>query len=142
MGEGSGWDLRIHPAAAPAASGNLATWKSGNLEILECGDLGTWTSRNVGSQKTKILKIQIRSAQNVGKVWISREKCSWPYLEPSETIFSMNQKNSKNDNGLFSLVGQWAPIHPVWALAAIHPRWGNRLANAKNRSSAHQEAKL
>ena len=27
---------------------------------------------------------------------------------------------------LFYLVGQWAPIHPVWALAAIHPRWGNR----------------
>ena len=25
-------------------------------------------------QKIKILKIQIRSAQNVGKVWISRKK--------------------------------------------------------------------
>ena len=32
---------------------------------------------------------------------------------------------------LFSLVGQWAPIHPVWALAAIHPRWGNRQVGDK-----------
>ena len=25
LGEGSGWDLRMHPAAPPAASGNLGT---------------------------------------------------------------------------------------------------------------------
>ena len=52
-------------------------WKSGNLEILEFGDLGTWKSRNVGSKNNKRIqnhKVQIRSAQNVGKVWISREK--------------------------------------------------------------------
>ena len=30
-------------------------------------------------------------------------------------------------------MGQWAPIHPVWALAAIHPRWGNRLTVIKMR---------
>ena len=24
-------------------------------------------------------------------------------------------------------MGQWAPIHPVWALAAIHPGWGNSI---------------
>ena len=24
------------------------------------------------------------------------------------------------------LGGPMGPIHPVWALAAIHPRWGNR----------------
>ena len=42
LGEGSGWDLRIRPAApAAAASGNLGTWKSGNFEIWEFGDLGT-----------------------------------------------------------------------------------------------------
>ena len=27
---------------------------------------------------------------------------------------------------LFSLAGQWDPIDPVWALAAIHLVWGNR----------------
>ena len=68
LGEGSGWDLRIYPAAAPAAavalaaaSGNLGTWKSGNLgiwrsgdlEIQKLGDLGTWKSRNLGSKKSK-----------------------------------------------------------------------------------------
>ena len=26
------------------------------------------------------------------------------------------------------LGGPMGPIHPVWALAAIHPRWGNRYA--------------
>ena len=64
------------------ASGNLGTWKSGNLEIWGPRNLGTWTSgdleiQNVGVQnmeQIKILKIQIRSAQNVGKVWISRNK--------------------------------------------------------------------
>ena len=45
-------------------------WKSGNL--------GTWKSRNLESKKStkknmRVLKIQIRSAQKVGKVWISRK---------------------------------------------------------------------
>ena len=40
-------------------------------------NLGTWKSRNLESNKIsklKILKIQIRSAQDVGKVWMSRNK--------------------------------------------------------------------
>ena len=41
-------------------------WKSGNLEIWEFGVQQI--------KKIKILKIQIRSAQNVVKVWISRKK--------------------------------------------------------------------
>ena len=32
LGEGSGWDLRVLPAAPTAATGNLGTWTSGNLE--------------------------------------------------------------------------------------------------------------
>ena len=45
LGEGSGWDLRVRPAAAPtAASGNLEIWGPGNLGF---GDLGTWKSRNL-----------------------------------------------------------------------------------------------
>ena len=72
-------------AGGPAGGG---VWKSGNLEFWEFGDLGTWKSENLEiwgpgnpeswdtkNQKTKKqLKIQIRSAQKVGKVWISREK--------------------------------------------------------------------
>ena len=67
--------------------GDLGIWRSGHLEIWELGDLGTWKSRKVEiwgpgnskfwdpkNQKIKSLKIQIRSAQNVGKVWISRKK--------------------------------------------------------------------
>ena len=57
--------------------GNLGIWRSGGLEIQKIGDLGTWKSRNMGPKSQKnieILEIQIRSAQNVGKVWISRNK--------------------------------------------------------------------
>ena len=42
----------------------------------KCQNFGTWKSGNVGSKKilkVQILKIQIHSAQNVGKVWISRK---------------------------------------------------------------------
>ena len=91
VGRGSGWDLRIRPApaSASAVSGNLGTWKSWNLEIWEFGDLGpgnpeilrsgAWKSRNLGSKQNnniRILKIRICSAQNVGKVWITRKKSS------------------------------------------------------------------
>ena len=41
-------------------------WKSGDLEIQKFGIQKM--------EKIKILKIQIRSAQNVGKVWISKKK--------------------------------------------------------------------
>ena len=65
-------------------------WKSGNLEIWDFGTLEIWGPenpeilrfgdleiQNFGIQKMKkikVLKNQIRSAQNVGKVWISRKK--------------------------------------------------------------------
>ena len=46
------------------------------------------------------------------------KKSSWPYLGPSEAIFSMDRKNPK--------ISKILPIFPMWALAAIHPGWGNR----------------
>ena len=65
----------------------LEILEPGNLGFWEFGDLGTWKSRNFEiwgpgnpeiwgpkMEKIKILKIQIRSAQNVGKVWFSRKK--------------------------------------------------------------------
>ena len=51
------------------------------------GGDGVWKFGVHKMEKIKIIKIQIRSDQNVGKVWISRKKCSWPYLGPSEAIF-------------------------------------------------------
>ena len=89
-------------------------WKSGNLEIWGPGNQKNWIYGDLeiqkcGVKKIKNLKIQVRSAQNVGKVWISRKKSSWPYLGPSEAIFSMDRKNQKmQKSNLFSLVGQWA----------------------------------
>ena len=108
------------------AAGNLGTWKSGNLEIWEFGDLGTWKSWNLETNKIKNkttnLKIQIRSAQNVGKVWISRKKSSWPYLGPSEAIFSMERKNAKNAKSLpifLSMDGVNSSEIPDWLILAI-----------------------
>ena len=52
-------------------------WKSGNLENLGIWRSGDLEIQKFGVQKIKrlrILKIQICSAQNVGKVWISRRK--------------------------------------------------------------------
>ena len=97
----------------------------------ERGQVGIWEfvrrrRRRPKNPKIKILKIQIRSAQNVGKVWISRKKSSRPYLGTSEAIFSIGWKNAKNvkKKCLFSLVGQWAPIHPVWGHVLLSTRGG------------------
>ena len=54
LGEGSGWDMRVCPAAASGnvemwAPGNLGIWRSGDLEIQKNVDLGIWKSRNLGS---------------------------------------------------------------------------------------------
>ena len=51
--------------------GNPDFWKSGNPDFwdLEIQKFGVQKMK-----KIKTLKIQIRSAQNVGKVWISRKK--------------------------------------------------------------------
>ena len=113
-----------------AGGGAGGIWKSGNLEIWEFGDLGTWKSRNFeiwgpGNSKLwdpknggKNIKNQIRSAQNVGKVWISRKKSSWPYLGPSEAIFPWTEKIMNMLKVCIFFLGG--------ALAAIHPGWGNR----------------
>ena len=55
-------------------SGNLETWGPGNPEILRSGDLEIQKFGVQKTEKIKILKVQIRSAQNAGKVWISRKK--------------------------------------------------------------------
>ena len=62
------WNLEIWDL------GNLEIWGPENPEFLRFGDLEI---QNFGIQKIKkikSLKNQIRSAQNVGKVWISRKK--------------------------------------------------------------------
>ena len=59
--------------------------------------------------------MQIRSAQNVGKVWISRKKSSWPHLGQSQVHFSMGRTNPKHAKILAILLGgPMGPIHQVW----------------------------
>ena len=64
---------REDPSLARSRLGPSPVWKCGNLES---GNLGTWKSGNLGSNKIRkiqIIKIKICSAQNVGKVLISRK---------------------------------------------------------------------
>ena len=58
---------------------------------------GTWKFGIQKYKKIKILKIQIRSAQNVGKVWISRKKNLPAPFGVSRAIFCVGWKNQKND---------------------------------------------
>ena len=78
--------------------------------------------------KMKIIKIKIRSAQNVGKVFISQKKnLPGPIWGPPGQFFAWAGKIQKLLKFcLFSLVGPWALFTRFGALAAIHPRWGNR----------------
>ena len=70
LGDGSGWDLRIRP---PPSAGIL---RSGNFESTQF------------QKKIRLLKIVIRSAQNVGKVWISRKATkTYPFSFHTRPIF-------------------------------------------------------
>ena len=63
--------------AGAGAAGGVWAQARAQARFLEFWKSGTWKSGNLGSQKIqkiKIFEIQIRSAQNVGKVWISRKK--------------------------------------------------------------------
>ena len=110
LGEGSGWDLRIRPAApAPAPAAASGPKPGPKLEIWKSGTQKSGNLRSKKIQKIKILKIKIRSAQNVGKVWISRKKI---LLAPFGAIwanFLRGPEKCKNNCNfcLFSLVGQW-----------------------------------
>ena len=75
---------RLKHGPSPARGQILEIW---DLEIQKCGIQKM--------SKMKMLKIQIRSAQNVGKVWISRKKTRGAHLGPSQAIFH-GPTNTKN----------------------------------------------
>ena len=93
--------------------------------FLEIWDLEIWAFGIQKIQKMKILKIKIRSAQNVGKVWISRKKSSRARLGPSGPIFCVGPKNRKNAKNMsIFLGGPMGPIHPVWCPCCYPPEVG------------------
>ena len=79
--------------------GNPEIWRSGDLEIQK---FGVQKFKNI-----KFLRIQIRSAQNVGKVWISRKKILLALFGAIQGHFLHGPEKSPKFC-LFSLVGQWA----------------------------------
>ena len=73
------WELR-----------NLEFWKS--IDAYVCREI--WDPAT--SKEINILKIKIRVAQNVGKVWISRKKNPGPLWGHLGPIFCVGRKNVKN----------------------------------------------
>ena len=77
------------------------------MTALNLGIQESEKSRNLGSkkiQKIQILKIQIRVAQNVSKVWISRKK----QIPAPDFGHFFHGPDKLQMFCLFSLVGQWA----------------------------------
>ena len=75
-----------------------------------------WKYGIMGIKKTKSRmgglsagpEIEIRVAQNIDKVWISRKK-SWPHLVPFQRFFSMGRQNAKK-NAEFVPISLGGPI--------------------------------
>ena len=104
---GRGVRLGSESSSGSGGAGAGGGRKSGNLEIWEFGDLGTWKSRNPPRTQKKN---------------ISKSKSILPKLSNGPSFHGPKKNKTMN----VFLGGPMGPIHPVWALAAIHPRWGNR----------------
>ena len=107
-----------------------ASWEasqiSGDLEIWGPGNLGIWNPKK--SKKQKLSKSKsVLPNMSARFLLAGTKKTSRPHLGPSRAIFCVGRKNPKlHKFCLFSLVGPWALFTRFGALAAIHPRWGNR----------------
>ena len=106
-GPGRAW------AGPGRGQGERNQWEFGNLEVWRPGNLGIWRSGDLENQKLGIqkilkitdLKIRIRSAQNVGKVWNSQKNTSRAPFGAIPGHFLHGPKKSKMYNiCIFSLV--------------------------------------
>ena len=83
------------------------------VDSLESGNLGILKSRNLESQKVQnmiIIRTNICSAQNVGKVMIGRQLTA-----PFDQFFQWAGTKSKFTDSLPIFLG---PIYTVWAILA------------------------
>ena len=100
------WTLVAYPPKAQARPrpdfGNLGTWKSRNLESNK-------------SQKLKFSKSKSMSPKMSARSGLAGKRPSRPHLGPSQAIFCVGRKNRKNAEFLtIFLGGPMGPIHPVW----------------------------
>ena len=66
--------------------------------VWEFGNLGTWTSRNLGSKnvtKYEFLKFKSVPPKMSARSGLVGNKSSWPHLGPSGPIFCVGRKNAK-----------------------------------------------
>ena len=86
-------------------------------------------------RKIKIIKIQIRSAQNVGKVWISRKKI---LLAPFGAIWAHFLRGpEKSKKCIVSLI---FAILPVWGPCCYPPEVGQQVITTQRGWHAQAEA--
>ena len=113
-------------SSSGAGAGAGGVWKSGKLEVWESGNLEIWGPRNPEIWRSGDLEIHKFGVQKIKKITFSKlksvlpkmsatsrlvvKKSSWPYLGPSEAIFSIGRKNPKNAQKLPILLG--GPMGP------------------------------
>ena len=113
VGRGLDLDLRIRPA--PAASGNPSGWAQAGPKWVgpSRAQVGgpkpeIWSPTKI--KKIKILKIQIHSAQNIGKIWISRGKIILATFGSISSNFFLGLENARNRLFLSIFLGPMAAI--------------------------------
>ena len=94
-------------------SGNLEIWRSGDLEIQKI-EVQT-------IKKMTILKIQIRSAKNVGKAWIGRKKILPAPFGGHPRQFVHEPKKIKKTFKMLHIFlgGPMGPIYPVGVMCLV-----------------------
>ena len=128
-------DLRVHPATVP------------QVVVLTCQKLG-WVGgpkraqgRNLGPKKIKkikILKIKIRVAQNVGKVWIGRKKHPGPIS--GYFLHGPNKSKKKTSGpvwGNFRTICPWTKNEYISVSRVIRPSLKTTFPMQKQANRAH-----
>ena len=113
---------RAHPAQGPSPAQGPALparpptrpHQVRNFEIQRFWNLGIWKFGIPKKQNMNVLKIRIRSAQNVGKVWISRKTSSRAPFGAIPGHFLHGPKKIQKMH-VFAYVPWWMPYFPWWA---------------------------
>ena len=111
-----------HPRG-PGAPGPSRAQAGPKPDFWKFGNLGPGNLGSKKNKKIKILKIKIRVVQNVGKVWISRKKKLPAPFGAIPGIFLRGPETTRKKT---TFVRPFLLFYRFGALAAIHPRWGNR----------------
>ena len=106
------------PPSPKTGSPRDAIWKSGNQKIQKSGNRKIQKSGMQKIKQMKMFKIKIRSAQNVHKVLISREKTPDPFSGHFRHFFHGPENMQKSCILTIFLGGPMAATYPVWGIGS------------------------